>query len=128
MTRLVGSISIFADLFVNNSQKIDQDRIVFIKGTVSEDSFSGGLRVRGSEVLTVQELRNRFVKSVRLDIAGGKSSSCSISDLRTILSDYRLNSKEACAVRLRVSLEEPKEKLLLEKLGTSFWKILCLKR
>ena len=98
-------ISIFADLFMNNSQKIDQDRVVFVKGTVSEDSFSGGLRVRGSEVLTVQEVRNRFAKSMLLDIEGGLSSSCSISDLKSILSEYRLDSVEACAVRLRVSLE-----------------------
>ena len=108
-------ISIFADLFLNNSQKIDQDRIVFVKGTVSEDSFSGGLRVRGSAVFTVQELRNRFAKSMLLDIGGGKSSTCSISDLKSILSDYRHNSADGCAVRLRVSLEGVQGEISLGK-------------
>ncbi|MEC8299227.1 MAG: DNA polymerase III subunit alpha [Pseudomonadota bacterium] len=112
-------ISIFADLFMNNSQKIDQDRVVFVKGTVSEDSFSGGLRVRGSEVLTIQEVRNRFARSMLLDIEGGLSSSCSISDLKSILSEYRLDSVEACAVRLRVSLEEARGEIALGKT----WKV-----
>ena len=39
----------------------------------------------------------------------------SISDLTSILSDYRLNSKEACAVRLRVSLEGAQGEIALGK-------------
>ena len=88
---------------------------MFVKGTVSEDSFSGGLRVRGSEVLTIQEVRNRFARSMLLDIEGGLSSSCSISDLKNILSDYRLNATEACSVRLRVSLEGAQGEIALGK-------------
>ena len=66
---------------------------MFVKGLVSEDSFSGGLRVRGSEVMTVQELRNRSARSLRIDVGGGKKSRCSVDDLRSILSDYRSNSE-----------------------------------
>ena len=108
-------ISIFSDLFANSSEKIDQDNIVFIKGTVSEDSFSGGLRVRGSELMTVQELRNRFARLLRVDIGDGKSSNCSIGDLKDVLSEYRLNSEEGCPVRLRLSLEEARGEVVLGK-------------
>ena len=108
-------ISIFSDLFANSSEKIDQDNIVFIKGTVSEDSFSGGLRVRGSELMTVQELRNRFAKLLRVDIGDGRSSNCSIGDLKDVLSEYRLNSEEGCPVRLRLSLEEARGEVVLGK-------------
>jgi len=108
-------ISIFADLFLNISEKIDQDKIVFVKGLVSEDYFSGGLRVRGSEVMTVQELRNRFAKLLRVDIGDGKSSNCSIGDLKDVLSEYRLNSEEGCPVRLRLSLEEVRGEVVLGK-------------
>ena len=92
---------------------MDQDKIVFVKGLVSEDSFSGGLRVKASEVMTVQEMRNRFARSLRIDLGGGTSSSCSVDELRRILSDYRLNSKEACSVRLRLSLDGAKGEIIL---------------
>ena len=34
--------------------------------------------------MTVQELRNRFARSLRIDIGDGKSSNCSVDDLRSM--------------------------------------------
>ena len=65
--------------------------------------------------MTVQELRNRFAKLLRVDIGEGKRSNCSIGDLKDVLSQYRLNSEEGCPVRLRLSLEEARGEVVLGK-------------
>ncbi|MBA57836.1 MAG: DNA polymerase III subunit alpha [Gammaproteobacteria bacterium] len=96
-------VSIFSDLFNSVSEKINRDDVVFVKGSVSEDDFSGGMRIKAVQVFSIEEMRNRCSTGLIIDIHEDKLSECLANDLRSLLTPYRLDCDEGCPVIARFS-------------------------
>jgi len=60
--------SLFADAFASNQALLQTDTLVVVEGEVSNDDFSGGLRLRAKRVMSLEEARTGLAESLRLKV------------------------------------------------------------
>lgn len=61
--------SLFADAFMAAQALLQTDAMVVVEGEVSHDDFSGGLRLRVKQVMTMEDARTKLAESLRLKVA-----------------------------------------------------------
>jgi len=61
--------SLFADSFMAAQSLLQADAMVVVEGEVSNDDFSGGLRLRVKQVMTMEDARTKLAESLRLKVA-----------------------------------------------------------
>ncbi|KFX69964.1 DNA polymerase III subunit alpha [Pseudomonas taeanensis MS-3] len=60
--------SLFADAFNSAQALLQTDALVVVEGEVSNDDFSGGLRLRAKRVMSLEEARTGLADSLRLKV------------------------------------------------------------
>lgn len=60
--------SLFADAFMANQALLQTDAMVVVEGEVSNDDFSGGLRLRVKRVMSMEDARTNLAESLRLKV------------------------------------------------------------
>jgi len=60
--------SLFADAFMAAQSLLQTDAMVVVEGEVSNDDFSGGLRLRVNRVMTMEDARTNLAESLRLKV------------------------------------------------------------
>ena len=61
-------ITLFADAYEENREKITKDAILVVEGQVTFDDYSGQLKVRGKGVKTLLEARQSRVKALQIKL------------------------------------------------------------
>ncbi|QLF94822.1 DNA polymerase III subunit alpha [Pseudomonas sp. ABC1] len=61
--------SLFADAFSSAQALLQTDALVVVEGEVSNDDFSGGLRLRAKRVMSLEEARTGLAESLRLRLS-----------------------------------------------------------
>jgi DNA polymerase III subunit alpha len=61
--------SLFAEAFNTAQALLQTDALVVVEGEVSNDDFSGGLRLRAKRVMSLEEARTGLADSLRLQVA-----------------------------------------------------------
>jgi len=67
-------VSVFNELFEANRQKLKEDQVLVVEGKVSEDGFTGGLRVVADQLLDLAAVRTRFARELRISCNGGSDA------------------------------------------------------
>jgi DNA polymerase-3 subunit alpha len=67
-------VSVFNELFEAERQKLKEDQVLLVEGKVSEDSFSGGLRVVADALLDLPTARSKFARQLRISCNGGSDA------------------------------------------------------
>ena len=62
--------SLFAEAFNTAQALLQTDALVVVEGEVSNDDFSGGLRLRAKQVMSLEEARTGLAESLRVKVAG----------------------------------------------------------
>ena len=93
-------VTALPELLETNRELLKEDRPVVIQGKVTEDQFSGGLRVRAERIFDLATARSRFARLMRLSMNGNASAAGaqSASRLRKMLEPYRNGT---CPVAIR---------------------------
>ncbi|VEB40862.1 DNA polymerase III subunit alpha [Chromobacterium violaceum] len=81
-------VSLFAESFELNRDKLKEDVVLVVEGKVSEDSFSGGLRIVVDKLYSLGEARSRYAAAWRCSCrpsptSPASSPSCIRSRART---------------------------------------------
>ncbi len=63
-------VTVFAEQFQNYRDKITKGAILIIEGPVSEDEYTGGLKMRAEQVRTLLEVRQALLKGLLIDWRG----------------------------------------------------------
>ena len=63
-------VSVFSEVFDNNRQRIVIDEVLIVEVKVSNDDFSGGLRIVADKLMTLGEARGRFARALQLRLNG----------------------------------------------------------
>lgn len=128
-------VTIFNELFELNRQRLKEDQLIIVKGKVSFDDYSGGLRVTADEIYDLQLAREARARSLRLRL---KQEQYDTAKLYQLLNPFRAepenhipgvavelaldNMHYECQVRLgqewRVRLAETMLEQIEEWLGT----------
>lgn len=59
-------VTIFNEVFEQNRQRLKEDQLIIVKGKVSYDDYSGGLRVTADEIYDLQLAREARAQSLQL--------------------------------------------------------------
>ncbi|WP_374265430.1 DNA polymerase III subunit alpha [Zoogloea sp.] len=95
-------VSVFSEVFDNNRQRIVVDEVLIVEAKVSNDDFSGGLRIVADRLMTLGEARGRFARALQLKLngevgeAGGPAAAA--ERLQTVLAPFR---EGECPIRVR---------------------------
>ncbi len=95
-------VAVYSEVLEASRGKIVTDDVLVVEGKISNDEFSGGLRIIADKVLTLGEARSRFARALQLrlngevDDAGGAAAA--VDKLQTLLSPFR---EGGCPIRVR---------------------------
>src|SRR5262249_26158409 len=87
-------VTVFNELFEKHRDKLKEDALLVVAGTVQRDEFSGGLRVGAEDLLDLEALRGRYAARLRLAMNGLADA----KRLQQILSPYRASGQGSCQV------------------------------
>lgn len=81
--------SLFADVFREYQALLETDALVVVEGEVSNDEFSGGLRLRIKKVHSLLEARVNLAESLRICVEQAQLSEQKITWLHGLLKQYQ---------------------------------------
>ncbi|RUR31504.1 DNA polymerase III subunit alpha [Vreelandella andesensis] len=81
--------SLFGELFDQLRGQIESDQVIIVEGEVSNDDFSGGLRLRGKDVTPMVTARIRYGEAVELALDAEQINGRLVDNLRESLNPYR---------------------------------------
>lgn len=85
-------VAIFADKYREYRDKIVKDALLVIEGVVSEDDYSGGLKMRAEAVRTLYEARLNYVRGLTLSVSREKLLVTGVDNLVRLLEPFRHGS------------------------------------
>jgi DNA polymerase-3 subunit alpha len=103
----VREISVFSEVFDAQRARIVPDEVLVVEGKVSNDDFTGGLRIIADRLMTLGEARSRFARALQLTVNGEVKSAggaiAAADRLQTLLAPFRNGD---CPIRLRYRNEQ----------------------
>ncbi|PLC51149.1 DNA polymerase III subunit alpha [Pollutimonas subterranea] len=78
-------VAIFNELYEQHRNRLKEDRLIIIQGKVSNDDYSGGLRVSAESVFDLQLAREARARSLRVTLNGNADA----QRLRQLLNPFR---------------------------------------
>jgi DNA polymerase-3 subunit alpha len=82
-------VALFAEPYRQYREKIVKDALLVVEGVLSEDDYTGGLKMRAERVVTLYEARAARLERLVVDMDGDRMGSRGVDALATILSPYR---------------------------------------
>lgn len=112
-------VTIFNEVFEANRQKLKEDQLIIIKGKVSFDDYSGGLRITADEIYDLQLAREARARSLQLTL----TESCFDTEkLHQLLNPFRAEPEnDVPGVTVDVFLAQSRYDCLV-RLGTE-WRV-----
>jgi DNA polymerase-3 subunit alpha len=92
-------VTVFSELYDEYRDLFKEDEFLAVSGRVSEDRFTGGLRVTAEKVMGIAQTRIHYAQGVRIQINGAVN----IKQLQTVL-DPHVNH-QGCPVLVRYQSE-----------------------
>jgi DNA polymerase-3 subunit alpha len=99
--------SLFADAYITAQNLLQTDAVVVVEGEVSNDDFSGGLRLRVKRVMTMEDARTQLAESLRLKV----NVEALKGDRMSWLGDLLKRHRGACPVTMDYTGQDAKAML-----------------
>jgi DNA polymerase-3 subunit alpha len=97
-------VALFGDSYEKYRDRLQTDRLLVIEGEVSEDDYSGGLKVSAQQVLTMPEARSIFSNGLHLKVDSEFAQGKGLQRLLAILTPYQVTG-DAPAAKLEIAYE-----------------------
>jgi DNA polymerase-3 subunit alpha len=95
-------VQIFGDLYDQVREKLKKDEIIFVRGSIEDDDFTGGKKMRATEVMTLEEARARKVSQLKVEIDACHLCDGFIEKLAGILQPFRPRDTVGCPVAVKI--------------------------
>ncbi|WP_374488726.1 DNA polymerase III subunit alpha [Zoogloea sp.] len=85
-------VSVFSDIYDANRNRIVVDEVLVVEAKVSNDDFSGGLRIVADRLMTLGEARGRYARALQIRINGAatrQGPAAAAEQLQALLQEYR---------------------------------------
>lgn len=109
-------ITLFSEALDNFGHLMQQEQIIVATGSVQFDDFSGGLKMSAREVLSLDEARSRYAKSLALAIKQEQLSADFIKKMTAIITPHKEGT-----MPLHFYYQSPEGRVLLK--GGVEWRI-----
>ena len=91
-------VGVFSDLLEMTRDKISKDNLLVIRGSVAQDDFSGGLRVRATEIFSLVEARQRALRGLTVRVHHAGLDDQFSKNLADLLSLHQEPKRNGCPV------------------------------
>jgi len=81
-------ITVFSDVFQKYQELLQKDRMLVVKGEVSEDDFTGSLRMNAECIYDIDKAREQFAKRVLLEVSAEHLQQGLAGQLGDVLSPF----------------------------------------
>ena len=109
-------VTVYRDAFERNLDKLVTDSIVIIEGECSVDEFSGDHAVQASEIMTIDEARNRLARALVLNICESDLGNGFVHELETMITGH---GNGRCPIAIEYARADSRARL---KLGEQ-WRV-----
>ncbi len=110
-------ITLFAEALEKYGEKLQKDSIVIVKGQVSFDDFSQGLRMSVRELMTLDEARTQYAKSLAISLKQTQITPHFIKQFKALIEPH-----SGGALPINIYYDSPQGRALM-KLGVQW----CIK-
>ncbi len=105
-------VSLFSDAFQNYGHKVAKDELMVIEGEIQSDERNGGISLRASQVLTMDEARQKFSRGLALDFTASQLPDNFNQKLKEILLPYQVPGA-TCPIAILYKAQEAQGKISL---------------
>ena len=105
-------VSLFSDAFQNYVHKVAKDELLVIEGEIQSDERNGGISLRASQVLTMDEARQKFSRGLALDFTASQLPDNFNQKLKEILQPYQVPGA-TCPIAILYKAQEAQGKISL---------------
>lgn len=81
-------ITLFGEALDKYADKLQKDTVIIVSGQVSFDEFSGGLKMSVRELMSLDEARSRYAKSLAICLSEENMKPTFIRELKALLTPY----------------------------------------
>lgn len=92
-------IRLYPEVYERYEEVLSSDNLLWIKGQVSFDEYSGGNTMNALEVLTLMQARTKYAKHLLLNLHASQCTVSSVAKIQDILQAYRGGS---CPLHIQV--------------------------
>jgi DNA polymerase-3 subunit alpha len=82
-------IRLYPEVYERYEDVLLSDNLLWIKGQVSFDEYSGGNSMNASEVLTLMQVRTKYARQLQLNLRASECTVSSVAKIQDILQPYR---------------------------------------
>jgi len=90
-------VAIFSDAFNEYRDKIVKDALLVVEGQISEDDYTGGLKMRADQVKDLYEARVNYLKGITIEANHENLNGSGIEQMTEIMTPYQQGT---CPVRI----------------------------
>ena len=85
-------IAVFSDVYQEYRGLLQKDALLFVQGVVSSDNFTGGVRMSADEILSLEQVRNRFAHGILLSATEQQLTASILQSIQRIMQPYQTSS------------------------------------
>jgi len=89
-------VAAFTDVYAQFQDLIGKDRLLVIKGQVAEDDYSGGLRLRATQIYDIDQARENYARQLLIRVPEDKADNGFIDSLEQILAPHKNGQCPVC--------------------------------
>ncbi|MFP8967268.1 DNA polymerase III subunit alpha [Pokkaliibacter sp. CJK22405] len=103
-------VSVFGELYHENREALSKDDVILLEGDVSQDDYSGGLRVRSKRIMSIEEARAKHAKHLEIALQEQGLLKKEIDELQSLLAPYR--AEEGNQIRLKYRQQDAEAQVI----------------
>ena len=103
-------VTVYRDVYERNLDKLVTDSMVIIEGECSVDEFSGEHAVQASEIMTLDEARNRLARALVLSLSETALANGFVHELETMIGGH---DHGRCAIAIEYTRADSRARLKL---------------
>lgn len=104
-------VSVFSETYEANRNRLREDQVLVFEAKVSNDDFSGGLRITADKIYELGEARSLFARSLQVSM---NSENADTARFAALLGPYR-SEDAGCPVRVQYRMAQAQGELMLPK-------------
>jgi len=89
-------VAAFTDVYAQFQDLIAKDRLLVIKGPVAEDDYSGGLRLRATQIYDIDQARENYSRQLVIRVPADKAGNGFVESLEHVLAPFKNGQCPVC--------------------------------
>lgn len=106
-------VSVYAELYGQHGDKLQEGNVILVKGAASMDDFSGSIRLRASHISSIEESRAGKLACLKLDFSDKNADAGFVEALAEVLTPHLSKDKASCPVTVSYANAGAKGRVIL---------------